>query len=157
MISFSDLKYLSSLCFTNFNSIFQNTNLNNFDTYKKPYDIPQSHTIDNLILDEQTEDKKLSQSVCNRSNTLPFSNTKLNSKALSKKNLNASISTKSSLDDCNTNNKGKSFTSSKISTLTPSSNQIIFKKINTYKTNKQRSSSQPRIQKLTMLNILKQR
>ena len=154
--SFSDLKYLSSLCFTNFNGVFQNANVNNFNTYKKPDEISQAHTIDNLILDEQVDDenKKVSQSVCYKHYPISSSNTKLNSNAPSKKNLNASISTKSSFDEYNTNNKGKTLTSSKYSTLTPSSNQMIFKKINTYKKTKgvnKRSCSQPRIQKLTKL------
>ena len=48
--SFSDLKYLSSLCFTNFNGVFHNTNINNFDSYRKLNDISQSNSINNLIL-----------------------------------------------------------------------------------------------------------
>lgn len=152
--SFSDLKYLSSLCFTNFNGVFHNTNINNFDSYRKLNDISQSNSINNLILKDQTDvdNKKLNQSASCKVYSTSNVTTKLNSKTLSKKNLNVSSSTKSSLDEYNTANKQRTI-STKFSTLTPSSNQAIFKKINTYKKKKvPRCSSQPRIQKLTKIN-----
>lgn len=152
--SFSDLKYLSSLCFTNFNGIFQNQ----VDSNKKNNELSETNqSLGNLIINEQLDGSTKHASVPSTYNKLYPSSTvysKLNSKSsISKKNLNASTSTRSSLPDEYTTIKQKTI-STKYNTLTPSSNQVVFKKINSTKKKAglSRSQTQPRFQKLTKIN-----
>lgn len=152
--SFSDLKYLSSLCFTNFNGIFQNQ----VDSNKKNNELSETNqSLGNLIINEQLDGSTKHASVPSTYNKLYPSSTvysKLNSKSsISKKNLNASTSTRSSLPDEYTTIKQKTI-STKYNTLTPSSNQVVFKKINSTKKKGglSRSQTQPRFQKLTKIN-----
>ena len=131
--SFSDLKYLSSLCFTNFNGIFQNQ----VDSNKINNELSETNqSLGNLIINEQLDGSTKHASVPSTYNKLYPSSTvysKLNSKSsISKKNLNASTSTRSSLPDEYTTIKQKTI-STKYNTLTPSSNQVVFKKINSTK------------------------
>lgn len=155
--SFSDLKYLSSLCFTNFNGIFQNPPLYQVDSNKKNNELSEiNQSLGNLIINDQLDGSTKHASVPSTYNKFYPSTTvysKLNSKSsISKKNLNASTSTRSSLPDEYTTIKQKTI-STKYNTLTPSSNQIVFKKINnTKKKGLTRSQTQPRFQKLTKIN-----